>query len=258
MDRKGATTGICRYDEASIHVREHDLCNDVIGRMGVVEYLHLLTLGRVPTPAEKEIIEACIVTLAEHGMTPSVIAARLTYMGAPESLQGAVAAGLLGVGDQFVGTVENVAPLLMELVNSANQDAAATAIVKRHRDAKLLVPGFGQPHHKPDDPRSPALFAVGERVGVSGRYVEALRALGRAVDVSYGRHLTINAPAAVASLFLEIAMPLKIMRGFILVSRCIGIVAHLAEEQTAPIGRVLWDTAAHGVSYDSNTGKRAE
>jgi citrate synthase len=249
MSDRTATTSICRYNATEIFVRGADLCQDLIPNSSIGDFTFLLITGRRPTPRELRVVEASLISLAEHGLTPSAIATRLTYMGAPESLQGAVAAGLLGVGDQFVGTVALVAPLLEQIVASAEPAAAAAAIVARHRAAKTLVPGMGQPHHKPDDPRSPALFAVAEGAGVEGRYIAALKTLGAAVDDSFGRHYTINAPAAVASVFLEIGIPVGQMRGFILISRCIGLVAHLAEEQLNPIGRVLWDEAAHAVEF---------
>lgn len=249
MSRRHATTSICRYDATHIFVRGEDLCQTLIPGISIGDYIFLLVTGRRPTEQERMVVEASLVSLAEHGLTPSAIASRLTYMGAPESLQGAVAAGLLGVGDQFVGTVALVAPLLEEIVSSADPQATAAAIVARHRAARTLVPGMGQPHHKPDDPRSPALFAVAEKAGVEGRFIRALKTLGAAVDAAFGRHYTINAPAAVASLFLEIGVPVAQMRGFILISRCIGLVAHLAEEQVNPVGRALWDEAAHAVEF---------
>lgn len=241
-------SGICRYTATEIFVRDHDLCRDLIGSVSLTDYLYLLVEGKLPTDGERAIVEASLVAIAEHGLTPSVIAARLTYMGAPESLQGAVAAGLLGVGDQFVGTIEQVAPLLVEIVGSPDgAEASAQAIVARYRASGALVPGFGQPHHKPDDPRSPALFGVGERHGLCGSHVSALKTLGAAVDDAMERHLTINAPAAIASLFLEIGIRLHVMRGLVLIARCIGLVAHLAEEHEHPVGRALWDAAAHVV-----------
>lgn len=250
MSARSASSSICHYTATDIFVRDQNLCEDLVGKICLTDYLFLLIMGATPSDAQRAIVEAALVTIAEHGLTPSVIAARLTYMGAPESLQGAVAAGLLGVGDQFVGTIEQVAPILVEMTEDpAGPEAAAHAIVARHRAARSLVPGFGQPHHKPDDPRSPALFAVGEQYGVNGRFVAALKTLGTAVDEALGRHMTINAPAAMASLFLEIGIPLHVMRGFVLIARCIGLVGHLAEEQVNPAGRVLWDAAAHAVDY---------
>jgi citrate synthase len=249
-----ASTAICHFDATRIFVRDMNLCEELIGTIGLTDYLCLLVLGHKPSDAERGVVEGAMVAIAEHGLTPSVIAARATYMGAPESFQGAVAAGILGVGDQFVGTVELVAPLLVEIVaHPDGVEAAAAAVVARHRANETLVPGFGQPHHKPDDPRSPALFSVGARYGVVGGHVAALKALGRAVDAALGRHLTINAPAAIASLFLEIGIPVRIMRGLIIVSRCIGLVAHLAEEQSNPSGRAIWEAAAHAVQYSTGS-----
>jgi citrate synthase len=252
-DLNEVTTNICVYDHESIYVRGEDLCGALIGKISLVEYIYLLCVGVRPSEAQRTVVEVAIVALAEHGLTPSVIAARLTYMGAPESLQGAVAAGILGVGDQFVGTVELVAPLLMEITqHSEGIEAGARAVVARFREQKVLIPGFGQPHHKPDDPRSPALFEVAERAGVSGGFVEALKTLGRHVDASMGRHMTINAPGAISALFLQIGVPLRLMRGLVVISRCIGLVAHLHEEHHQPSGRALWKGAAAAVPYKGN------
>lgn len=245
-----ASTSICVYDETRIFVRGEDLCNDLIGKVSLTDYIYLLCLGVRPSGAQRAVVEAAIVALAEHGLTPSVIASRLTYLGAPESLQGAIAAGILGVGDQFVGTVELVAPLLVEMTqHPRGLDAAAEEIVARFRASKALIPGFGQPHHKPDDPRSPALFAAAERAGVSGGFVAALKTLGRYVDASLGRHMTINAPAAISALFLQIGIPLQLMRGLVVISRCIGLVGHLHEEHLRPAGRSLWKASVAAVPY---------
>lgn len=247
---RSATSALCTYNKTNIYVRDMDLCESLVGQVGLTDFMYFMILGSQPTPAQRAIVEAALVTLCEHGITPSAVAARVTYLGAPESLQGAVAAGLLGVGDQFVGTVELTAPLLEEMVAHAGGfDAAAEAIVQRYRAGKQLIPGFGQPHHKPDDPRPGALFKVAEKHGVSGRYVEALKVLSKHVDASMGRHMTINAPGAIAALFLEIGVPRPIMRGFLIIARCIGLVAHLREEQVNPAGRAMWEAAAHAVTY---------
>lgn len=251
MANRATSTGICSYNKTDIFVRDKNLCQELIGRISFTEFLYYLILGEMPTEQQRLIVDAALIALAEHGLSPGATAARMTYMGAPESLQGAVAAGILGVGNQFVGTVELTAPLLQEIVARRDDpDAAAKEIVARHQAAKTLIPGFGQPHHKPDDPRSPALFAVAERAGVKGDFIAALKTLGRHVDAAMGRHMTINAPAAISALFLEIGMPIEIMRGFVIICRSAGIVAHLREEQIAPIGRTLWQAASDSVDYD--------
>jgi citrate synthase len=258
-NKRNASSAICTYNKTNIFVRDMDLCESLVGKVSLTDFMYFMILGSLPTPAQRAIVEAAVVILCEHGITPSVVAARVTYLGAPESLQGAVAAGLLGVGDQFVGTVELTAPLLQEMVaHAGGLDAAAEAIVARYKASKTLIPGFGQPHHKPDDPRPIALFKIAESHGVSGRFVEALKVLGRHVDAAMGRHMTINAPGAIAALFLEIGVPLRIMRGFVVISRCIGIVAHLHEEQQNPAGRAMWEAAAHDVAYTGTALRPAQ
>src|ERR1043165_9260174 len=110
--------------------------------------------GREATQQQRVILDACLVTLMEHGLTPSAIATRLTYGSAPEALQGAVAAGLLGVGSTFVGSTEGCAVLLARLAAATDPRAEAQAIAA----ANKRLPGFGHPLHKPVDPRTVALL----------------------------------------------------------------------------------------------------
>jgi citrate synthase len=252
MPRAPATTAVCSYNATDIFIRDRNLCTELVGKTSFTEFLYYLILGVVPTDAQRSIVDAALITLAEHGLSPGAVATRLTYMGAPESLQGAVAAGLLGVGDQFAGTLELTAPLLIEMVrHPGGLEAAATDIVARYTAEKKLIPGFGQPHHKPDDPRSPALFAVAEKAGVKGDYIRALKVLGAHVDRALGRHMAINGPAAIAAVLLEIDVPVAIMRGFAVICRSAGLVAHIREEQVSPIGRTLWKSSADSVAMDS-------
>ena len=143
--RSVPTTQLCRYTESQIFVRERDLCNDLIGKMSFTDFMYFQITGLQAAHKERAILDAVLVTLCEHGMTPSAIAARLTYMGAPESLQGAVAAGLLGVGSQFVGTMEGCAHLLQRLAafDDTAQEAAAQKIVAQYHEQKQFLPGFG-------------------------------------------------------------------------------------------------------------------
>jgi citrate synthase len=250
MTRPPARTDLCYFNETDIFVRDRNLCTELIGKASFTSYLFYLIMGEEASDTQVRVVDAALVSLAEHGLSPGATVTRLTYMGAPESLQGAVAAGLLGVGDQFAGTLELTGPLLAEIVDHPDgYDVAAKEIVARYRTAGRLIPGFGQPHHKPDDPRSPALFALAEEVGLKGDHIRALKTLGRYVDESFGRHLTINGPAAISALFLEIGIPLEIMRGFAVICRAAGLVAHIREEQTAPVGRALWEAAASSIAY---------
>jgi citrate synthase len=191
-----------------------------------------------------------LVTLMEHGITPSTIVSRLIYDSSPESVQAAVAAGLLGVGSTFVGTMEGCAANIEEILSAPEGEAArAKAIAQRVRAAKQPIAGFGHPHHKPDDPRSPRLIAVAEAAGVPGRHIGALRLLAKEVDAAWGRHLTINATGAVAALLGEIGVPRAVMRGIAVVSRAAGLVGHIREEQLEPSARHTWAVVAENIPY---------
>jgi citrate synthase len=212
-------------------------------------------LRRKPERAQVVLLDAVLVTLMEHGLTPSAIVTRLTYDAAPEALQSAVAAGLLGVGSTFIGTMEGCAALLEE-IRAAPEGMArrARAVAERHRQARQPVHGFGHPFHKPDDPRSVRLLALAEEHGLAGSHVQALRVLAQAVDEAYGRHLTINATGASAALLGEIGLPQPILRGVAVTSRAAGLVGHILEERNKPAARHIWHLAETGVPYVEDPG----
>ena len=244
------TTKISRYTTDAIYIRGASLVDDLIGKLTFTEMMYFQLLGVRPTPAQTKILDAVLVTLMEHGLTPSAITTRLIYDSCPEAVQAAVAAGLLGVGSTFIGTMEGCAKNLEEILAAPEGEAGrAKAIATRVRAAKQPIPGFGHPHHKPDDPRSPRLLAVAEEAGVPGRHIRALRLLSAGVDAAWGRHLTINATGAIAALLGEIGVPQEVARGVAVVSRAAGLVGHIREEQLDPSARHIWDTVVEAVPY---------
>jgi len=257
------TTSIATATTDDVFIRGKSLCRELIGRVTFTEMLFFQILGRPPTPAQTRIVDACLVTLTEHGLTPSAVAARLVYGSAAEAMQGAVAAGLLAVGSLFVGTTEECGKHLTRIVAAAAgangpaaaaaRDAAAREIADEHKRARRPVAGFGHPQHKPDDPRSPVLLALARAEGVAGAHVEAVEALGRAVDAANARHLTLNATGAIAALLGDCGVPPGILRGFALIARAAGLVGHIHEEQQRPTLRTLWESAEQAVPYDGTT-----
>lgn len=244
------TTQIGTSTADDVFVRGKSLCREIIGHLTFTEMIFFQVLGRMPTPAQTRVVDACLVTLVEHGLTPSVQATRLVYTSAPEAMQGAVAAGLLAVGSLFVGTTEGCGRLLERLVAAGGDlDAHARRIADEHRAARRPVPGFGHPQHKPDDPRSIRLLALARAEGIAGARVAAVEALGRAVDAASGRHVTLNATGAVAALLGDCGVPAEILRGFALIARCAGLVGHVREEQQRPAMRALWEAGERAVAY---------
>ena len=251
----GVTTAICHSDAEDIHIRGRSLTKELIGKVGFTELIYFQILGRRPSAGQVAMLDACLVTLMEHGLTPTAIAARMTYSSAPESMQGAVAAGLASVGSVFVGTVEGCAALLAQIVASDDAEATATRIVREHRERRRRLPGFGHPVHVPDDPRTPRLLAVAREHGVAGPHVDALELLSTVVDRELGRHLTINATGAVAATLTDCGFPAEILRGVALISRAAGLVGHIREEQLNPAMRTLWMAGERSVPFENESNE---
>ncbi len=245
------TTSIATHTNDDIFIRDKSLCSELIGKLSFTEMIVFQMLGRVPSAAETAMVDACMVTLMEHGLTPSALATRLIYSSAPEAMQAGVAAGLMGVGSVFVGTMEGNAKLLLEIVDDpAGVEAAARRVAEEHRAARKPLPGFGHHMHKPDDPRPIRLFALAEEHGQSGRHIAALKALSAEIDSVYGKHITINATGAIAAVLLDCGVPAEILRGFALITRCAGLVGHVREEQEKPSMRTIWEVSEAAIPYD--------
>jgi citrate synthase len=227
-----------------IVVRGHDLAEDLIGKVSLGDMAFLELKGRLPTPHESIVFNALAVTLVEHGMTPSAIAARLTYFGAPESVQGAVAAGLLGIGDRFGGSVEEAARILQEALAAAAPDADLTEVARRvvatHKERKRPIAGLGHPIHKHVDPRTPRLFALAAENGFSGRFVDLMRAISAEASRSSGRELPVNATGAIGAIASELEIPWRVSRGLAVMARAIGLVGHIQEELDEPMAAEIW------------------
>src|SRR5438132_273753 len=226
-----------------IVVRGHDLV-DLLGKVSLGDFAFLELKGRLPTPQESAVFNAIAVTLVEHGVTPSAIAARLTYFGAPEALQAAVAAGILGMGDRFGGSIEEAARVLQEALEKAPADADLRAIAKRivadHKAGKQVIAGLGHPIHKPIDPRTTKLFAVAAENGLSGRHVNLMELIAEEATAAYGRELPVNATGAIGAIASELQIPWRVTRGLAVMARAIGLVAHLQEEMADPMAAEIW------------------
>ena len=195
------TTAICGYDAAAISVRGRNLVTEVMGHYSFTELMLLQALGEDPTPLQVKILDAVMVTIMEHGLVPSAVVTRLTHYGAPESFQGAVAAGLLGVGDRYAGTASECGAVLERIVAVPEDERRAKAVeeVNRYRAIKRPVPGFGHPIHQALDPRVDRLLEIAGSAGTEGRYIRAMYLLQDTLRDELGKPLVTNISAAMGA-----------------------------------------------------------
>jgi len=248
------TTSLCTSTRDDVWIRGKSLCHELMGKVTFTELLYFQILGKMPSKPVVELVDACLVTLMEHGLTPSALTTRLVYSSAEEAMQSAVAAGLLCVGSRFVGTTEGAGALLERIVASGDVEGEARRVATEWKAEKKSLPGFGHPFHKPDDPRSIRLLALAHEKGVAGPHVAAVEALCRAVDATYGKHITLNATGAVAAVLGDCGVPRDILRGFAVIARAAGLVGHVREEQEKPAMRAIWEAGEKAVPYDGSAG----
>ena len=241
-------TSVGTSDANAITVMGRDVAGELMGNVTLTELAFLLVRRRPPEPGETRLLDAVLVSLADHGLTPTVLAARLTYTGAPESLQGAIAAGLLGSGSVFLGVVEDTARFLGEILAAEPPDleaAAAEAVRGRKR-----VPGLGHPIHKVQDPRTPRIYAIAEETGLLGPHLRLLRHVAEAHRAASGRELPINGAGVAGAALADLGFRADLLRGFALLARTAGLLGHLAEEMERPLGMPLYREVDERATYD--------
>jgi citrate synthase len=241
-------TGIGASDADSITLMGRDLASELMGSVTLTELAFLMVQGRMPSPEQTRLLDAVLVSLADHGLTPTVLAARLTHTGAPESIQGAIAAGLLGAGSVFLGVVEDTARFL-----DGVEDAEAA--VAREIEAGRRIPGLGHPVHKRQDPRTPRIYEIAEETGQLGRQLRRLREVAEAHRRQTGRELPINGAGVAGAALADLGFPIPLLRGFALLARTAGLLGHLAEEMEHPLGMPLYREVDERAKYDPPTGE---
>ena len=245
-------TSLGTSDADTITLLGQNLAEDLMGKVGFGELTMWLVTQRRPTPSQVRVFESVLVALADHGFTPTAIAARLTYLSAPDSLQGALAAGLLGGGSRFLGVTEDSGQYLAAVLaqaaaegkplpsDDAGYDELALAAVTRTRAARKFVPGLGHPVHKVRDPRTPVLITIAEEEGVRGPHLRLFEAIGRVHPQVLGRTLPLNGAGTCGAVLADLGLPLKLLRGFALLARAAGLLGQLAEEQRTPIANDIY------------------
>ena len=250
-------TSLGASDADSITLLGHSLADDLMGKVGFGELTLWMVTQKRPTPSEVRVFESVLVALADHGFTPTAIAARLTYLSAPDSLQGALAAGLLGGGSRFLGVTEDAGQFLASVLASAPSvptddagfDALALSAVRTAREAGKFVPGLGHPVHKVLDPRTPVLIKIAAEEGLRGPHLRLFEAIGRVHPQVLGRTLPLNGAGTCGAVLADLNLPLGLLRGFALLARAAGLLGQIAEEQRTPIANDIYMAVDRNAVY---------
>jgi len=253
-ERPRLRTSLGRAELDRVLVRGHDLAAELLGSATYADMVVLLLLGRMPSDGERRMVDALLVSLIEHGLVKPVVAARFVYSNAPESLQAAVAAALLGAGSRHLGSSEWCARMLQEASAadpSADPGAVARRVVQEHRVAGDRIPGIGHRTHAEGDPRADRLLEIAHETGVHGRHCQLLESIAEIASSEAGRRLPVNVTGAIAAIASDIGFRWQVARGFALMSRTLGALAHIQEEIDEPLSDELVRLIQQAVDYDA-------
>jgi citrate synthase len=248
------SSAISASNASTIVVRGRDLAQELIGRISFTDHFWLLLTGSMPTPVQRHILDATLVAIAEHGLVPSVQASRMTLAAAPEAIQGAVAAGILGCGSVVLGSSEAAGhfytAIAAQAAAGAAPEQAARSMILEYRAARRPIPGYGHPEHTGLDPRARRLFAVAAEAGSAGAFCDIAHQVESQLPDLIGRPLALNVSGAIPAVLLDAGYPLGALKGVPILARTAGLIAHLLEEQVRPIGFVLSHAGATAIDYD--------
>ena len=239
-----------------ILIHGYDLTEDLIGTATLADMAFIGAKRRMPTKEESLMLNAILVAICEHGFTPSSISTRLTYLGAPESVQSAIAAGLLGAGTVYLGAMEYVAEMVQNaFIKYPNEEIStiATKLLEQYEADKKQLPGFGHPMQKPVDPRTVKLFSIADELGIKGKHVQLIEEINRQLNERKGKPITLNAVGAIGAIFSDMDFDYRIVKSFGVAARAVGLVAHVVEEiehgRKNSIGQRLYDYVEHNTNY---------
>ncbi len=236
-------------ETTEFRMRGKDVLTEILGHKSFTEAFYFIVTGREPTAGEVRTLDACLIILMDHGITPNALVARLVEDSVPTDIQVPVAAGLLMIGNKFAGTMVGTGEILYDCMSQdGDRRQWLAATVARYRADKRFIPGFGHPYYKPEDPRASRLFEIARANGAEGNYIDLVGMLGEEVDKAAGRHLTLNVTGALGAVLNEIDFPVEVMRSVSVIGRAAGLVAHIYEEKRNQVVPAVVDFI-NGIEY---------
>lgn len=259
-DQPRIVTGLGKAELHRILVRGHDLTEELVGKITFSQMAYFMLAGRMPTAGETRMVDALLTILVEHGMVSSVISARLTYHTAPESIQAAVAASILGAGSVHLGSSEWCARMLQEAIppgiHNADLDTVAESVAKDYDERKQRIPGIGHRTHAEGDPRADKLFEIARETEVYGRYCDLLQKIAQAAEKRRGRRLPVNVTGAIAAIASDLGLPWQMSKAFAIVGRTLGAMAHIGEEIRNPMSGQIDAAIKSALAYETDAKEK--
>jgi citrate synthase len=253
-DTSKLVSSMGRAELDRIFVRNYDLNKDLLGKITFAQMVYLMIVGRMPTAEEGRMVDTMLIVLVDHGMTTGAAAARMTFHSAPEAIQGAVAAAILGAGSVHLGSSEHCAKMLNDALpkdsKESDLDAIALKTVEKRLANNQLIPGIGHGIHTQGDPRAERLFEVAQETKVYGRYCELLKKIGKIADQKVGKHLPVNVTGAIAAISLDMGIHWQMSKSFAILGRALGGLAHVGEEIRRPIARGISNLIRDNLQYE--------
>src|SRR5215204_2209475 len=237
-----------------IFVRGYDLNEQLLGKISFAQMVYLMIVGRMPTAEEGRMVDTMLIVLVDHGMTTGAAAARMTFHSAPEAIQGAVAAAILGAGSVHLGSSEHCAKMLHNALPAESKeidlDSIAVKTVERRLADKQLIPGIGHGIHTQGDPRADRLFEVAQETKVYNRNCELLKKIAQIADQKVGKHLPVNVTGAIAAISQDMGFHWQMSKSFAILGRALGGLAHVGEEIRRPIARGISNLIRDNLQYE--------
>ena len=237
-----------------IFVRGYDLNQDLMDKITFAQMVYLMLVGRMPTADEGRMIDTMLIVLVDHGMTTGAMAARMTFHSAPEVLQGAVAAAILGAGSVHLGSSEHCAKMLYEALPADSKETDLDSVAKQTVDKyfanNLLIPGIGHGIHREGDPRAEKLFEVAQQTKVYGRYCDLIRKIGKLAEERLGRRLPVNVTGAIGAISMDMNFHWQMSKTFAILGRALGGIAHVGEEIRRPIASGISALVRSSLQYE--------
>ena len=224
MSKKMWRTAISWHFGHDAYVRGYKL-EDLIGNLTFSEAIYLVLKGELPSKNEAKMLDAIFVSLVEHSIAPpSIISARAVISGG-NSLHVGVGAGILAFGEAHGGALENAMKFLQE-----NVEKDAEEVVNEYLSQKRRIAGFGHRYYKDFDPRSKKLLEIAKKLGFFGKYTKFALEIEKAIEKIKGKKLILNVDGAIASIVSEMGFDYRMGKGFFIIGRSAGLVAHAYEE----------------------------